>query len=139
MVENLFGESLQLHPDHLLKDEFRSRPIIVYYRWSFNYIVECLLVLLFVVGLWCGRHSRFLWMVCLWFALDMLLHVGLGFGLNEVYIMTTHWVFIMPIAMAYLFKQVKDRYMLSIIRWVTRLTVLFLIIYNTIHIFQYMT
>lgn len=139
VVENLFGESLQLHPDHLLKDEFRSRPIIVYYRWSFNYIVECLLVLLFVVGLWCGRHSRFLWMVCSWFALDMLLHVGLGFGLNEVYIMTTHWVFIMPIAMAYLFKQVKDRYMLSIIRWVTRLTVLFLIIYNTVLIFQYMT
>ncbi|MBQ7472657.1 MAG: haloacid dehalogenase-like hydrolase [Prevotella sp.] len=139
VVENLFGESLQLHSDHLLKDEFRSRPIIVQYRWSFNYIVEALLVLLFVVGLWCGRHSRFLWLVVSWFVLDMLLHVGLGFGLNEVYIMTAHWVFIMPLAMAYLFKNLKDRYTLRMVRRVAQLLVLYLYIYNVVLIFQFMT
>ena len=42
-------------------------------------------------------------------AFDMLLHLGLGFGLNEVYIMTAHWAFIIPFAMAYLFKTISEQ------------------------------
>ena len=38
------------------------------------------------------------------FAFDMLLHMGLGFGINEVYIMGAHWLFVLPIAMAFLVK-----------------------------------
>ena len=42
------------------------------------------LVLLFIGGIWCGRRSRFLWMALGGFAFDMFLHMGLGFGINEV-------------------------------------------------------
>ena len=79
VVENLFGEGIQLHEDHLLGDVLKSRPMIVNYRHAFNYIIEAVIVLLFIAGIWCGRRSRFMWLAMSYFALDMALHVGLGF------------------------------------------------------------
>lgn len=103
-IENLFGESIQLHKDYLLQDTLRSRPVIVRYRWAINYVVEGVVVALFLAGIWCGRRSRFMWMVLCGFAFDMLLHLGLGFGINEVYIMGAHWLFAVPIAIGFLVK-----------------------------------
>ncbi|MCR5077921.1 MAG: GtrA family protein [Prevotella sp.] len=105
LVENLFGESIQLHEDYVLGDIFRGRPVLVSYstpmKWV-NYSVEALLVLLFAAGAFIAIRQRFFLMVGSWFLLDMSLHIGLGFGINEVYIMTAHWAFIIPIAIAYL-------------------------------------
>ena len=130
-VENLFGESLQLHRDHLLKDTLRSRPVIIPYRWAVSYVVEALIVLLFVAGIWCGRRSRFLWMCLSGFAFDMFLHLGLGFGINEVYIMSAHWLFVMPVAMAFLFKALSGRSLL-VLRTLALLLTAYLFIYNGI-------
>ena len=99
-IENLFGESIQLHRDHLLEDMYRRRPVIVHYRWAINYAAEGLLVLLFVVGLWVGRRNKLLLMALAFAAMDWVLHVGLGFGLNEVYIMTAHWAYVLPLGLA---------------------------------------
>lgn len=107
VVENLFGEGIQLHEDHLLGDVLNSRPIIVNYRHAFNYIVEAVIVLLFIAGIWCGRRSRFMWLVMSYFALDIALHIGLGFAINEVYIMSAHWMYAIPIAMAFLMKAIS--------------------------------
>ena len=104
MVENLFGESIMLHQDELLGDTLRHRPLIVVYRWWICYAVEAVLVILSLVGIWFGRKSRFLWLTLAGFAFDMVIHLGLGFGLNEVYIMASHWVFAMPISIAYLLR-----------------------------------
>ena len=99
-IENLFGESIQLHRDHLLEDMYKRRPVIVHYRWTINYVAEGLLVLLFVVGLWVGRRNKLLLMALAFAAMDWILHVGLGFGLNEVYIMTAHWAYVLPLGLA---------------------------------------
>ncbi len=104
MVENLFGESLMLHQDHLLEDTMGNRPMIVRYRWAICYFVEALIVFLWLVGLWLGRKSRFLWMAMAGFAFDMVIHLVLGFGLNEVYIMASHWAFVLPVGIAFLLK-----------------------------------
>lgn len=88
VVENLFGESIQLHPDYLLQDQSRFRPMIIEYRWAVNYVVEAIIAALFLAGIWMGRRNRLLWLCLSWFGLDMLLHVGIGFALNEIYIMT---------------------------------------------------
>ena len=104
LVENVFGESIQMHEDYLLGDTLRSRPVIVKYNYWLNYIVEAIIVLLFIAGIWKGRRKRFLWMALAGMALDIFLHVGLGFGLNEVYIMTAHWIFVVPIATGYLLR-----------------------------------
>ena len=108
IVENLFGESIQLHRDYLLQDEYHTRPMIVHYRQTFNYVVEGIIVLLFIMGIVCSRRDRFLWLVLSYFAIDMLLHLGLGFGLCEVYIMATHWIYVIPIAIAYLLCALSD-------------------------------
>lgn len=114
--ENLMGESIQLHQDYLLQDEYRARPVIVGYRHWWNYAVELIVAALFAVGLWCGRRSRWLWLVMSYFGIDMLLHLGLGFGLNEIYIMSAHYIYAIPFAAAFAIKAAR-------VRWRRRLTV----------------
>ena len=129
VVENLFGESLILHEDHLLQDVLKKRPVIVKYRNNINYCVEAVIVMLFVVGVWCGRKSRFMWLAMSFGAFDMFIHVVLGFGLNEVYIMTAHWAFVLPVVMGFLFKHFEGN-RLKLLRIVMAVTVLCLYIYN---------
>ena len=129
VVENLMGESIQLHPDYLLGDELRHRPMIVKYRYWWNYAVEGAISLLFLAGIWYGRKSKYLWLVLSYFALDMVLHIGLGFGINEVYIMTAHWIYALPIAMGFLIKNAPIRFRKYIVGIVAAIA-LYLIIYN---------
>lgn len=126
VVENLFGESIQLHPDNLLGDTLRQRPVIVNYRWWWNYAVEAIIIVLFIVGLWLGRRSRFLWLVMSFFLMDMALHIGLGFGINEVYIMSAHWIYAIPIAIAYILKSRAARSISFLLMAITA----YLLIYN---------
>lgn len=104
-VDNQFGESLQLHRDYLFEDVQQTRPVFVQYRSALNYVVEALLVVLLAVGAWMARREKFFLMVLSWFGFDMLMHIGFGFGLNEVYIMTAHWAFIIPIAAGYILRR----------------------------------
>ena len=124
--ENLFGESLQFHQDYFLEDVLVHRPVFVPYRWTLSYIVEGLILLLTVAGIWCGRRSRFLWLCLSCLAFDTFIHIILGFGINEIYIMTPHWAFVLPIATAYLFARVRGRWL----RVAVLLTTLYLLGYN---------
>lgn len=137
IVENLFGESIQLHPDYLLQDEYRVRPMVVKYRWAFNYVAEGLLVLLLLLGIGCGHRSRFLWLALSWFALDLTLHIVLGFGINEVYIMSAHWIFVIPIAVGYLLKALAPLPR-RLFRALLVLLTLYLYVYNGYFIIDYM-
>ena len=129
VVHNLFGETIQLHQDYLLDDTLKNRPVVVEYRYIINYVVEALIVGLFLIGIWMGRKQRFLWLVLSCFAFDMVLHLGLGFGLNEVYIMGPHWQFAIPIAIGYLFKYANTRWLLPL-RVVVALLAIFLLGWN---------
>ncbi len=135
--DNLLGESIQLHSRHLLEDVFFTRPIFVSYAHPYQDGIELLVALLFAAGLWCGRHSRFLWMVGTWFGFDLFLHLGLGFGLNEVYIMAAHWAFIIPLAIAFLFKKIPLPYHKALRVAIACLTV-YLWVYNVNLISHYL-
>ena len=124
--ENLFGESLQFHEQHFLEDTLVHRPVFVSYNWQWSYCIEDLILLLFAAGIWCGRKSRFLWLCLSCFAFDMFIHLILGFGINEVFIMTPHWAFVLPIATAFLFRQVKARWLRIAVLMLT----LYLMIFN---------
>jgi hypothetical protein len=126
IYENLFGESVQFHQQYFLEDTLVHRPVFVKYDWTLSYWIEALVVLLFVVGIWCGRRSRFLWLCLSCLAFDMFIHLILGFGINEVHIMAPHWLFVMPIAMAFLLREVKNRWL----RIPVLLLTLYLFIYN---------
>lgn len=138
LVENCFGESLILHREHLLEDIGQSRPIFVAYETPIPYILESLIAILFVVGLWMGRKEKFLWMVGGCVAFDAVIHFGLGFGLNEVYIMTAHWAFIIPIAIGYLIRHIQPKY-LSALRMALMMLGVFLFCYNGQLIFHYLS
>ena len=129
-VHNLFGETIQLHQDYLLDDTLRNRPVVVEYRYVLNYVVEALIVALFLVGIWMGRKERFLWMVLSCFAFDLVLHLGLGFGINEVYIMGPHWLFAIPLSIAYIFKHADNRLLLPL-RVLTAMLAVFLLGWNS--------
>ena len=125
VYENLFGESLQFHRQHFLEDTLVGRPVFVKYDTVFNYIVEALILLLALAGIWTGRKHRFLWLCLSCFGFDMFIHLVLGFGLNEIFIMAPHFMFVLPIATAYLFSRVRWQWL--------RLTVVFLTIYLLVY------
>lgn len=125
VYENLFGESLQFHRQHFLEDTLVGRPVFVKYETVFNYIVEAIILLLALAGIWVGRKRRFLWLCLSCFGVDMFIHLILGFGLNEIFIMAPHFMFVLPIATAYLFSRVRWQWL--------RLTVVFLTIYLLVY------
>ena len=126
VYENLFGESLQFHQEFFLEDTLVHRPVFVTYRWIHSYIIEGVMLLLFAIGIWCGRKNRFLWLCLSCFAFDMLIHLILGFGINEVFIMAPHFMFVPPIATAYLLKILQTKWL----RIGILLLTLYLFIYN---------
>ena len=125
VYENLFGESLQFHRQHFLEDTLVGRPVFVKYDMMFNYIVEALILLLALAGVWLGRKRRFLWLCLSCFGFDMFIHLVLGFGLNEIFIMAPHFMFVLPIATAYLFSRVRWKWL--------RVAVIFLTIYLLVY------
>lgn len=129
IVENFFGESIQLHQRSLLMDVSWERPIFVEYNWSLNYIIEAFIVLLFIVGIVFSYKQRFFKMLLAWFACDLTLHLILGFAVTEVYIMTSGWAFIIPISYGYLLKRLSMKW-LKLMRVALIMLTIYLWIYN---------
>ena len=137
IVENFFGESIQLHQRSLLMDVSWERPIFVEYNWSLNYIIEAFIVLLFIVGIVFSYKQRFFKMLLAWFACDLTLHLILGFAVTEVYIMTSGWAFIIPISYGYLLKQLSMKW-LKMMRVALIMLTIYLWIYNAGQTFYYL-
>ena len=129
IVENVFGESIQLHQDHLFEDTFISRPVIVTYNHPIFYVIEGLIVFLFVVALLTSLYSPLLRLCLSWLACDATLHLLLGFALNEVYIMGAHWLFVLPLAYALLLRHLHRPFAYAL-RIILVLLTLYLFIYN---------
>ena len=107
VYENLFGEAIQFHRLHFLEDTLVKRPVFVPYLSVFSYFVEAVVVILALLGIWFGRRNRFLWLCLSCLAMDMVIHLILGFGIYEVFIMATNFMFVLPIATAFLLREVK--------------------------------
>ncbi|MBQ7420064.1 MAG: GtrA family protein [Prevotella sp.] len=139
LKENVFGESLLLHEDYVLDDILTSyRPVLLSYRSVINYVVEGVLVFLLLAGICCGFREKLLWMCLLGILPDALMHIGLGFAINEIYIMSAHWVYIFPIALAYLLKARSQRLMKHSLRVIIVLLTAYLLIHNLVLIIGWM-
>lgn len=136
ICENLFGESFQIHQQFTLQDTLKTRPVIVHYSWIWNYIVEIFIVVLLVGGIFLSFRQPFMLMLLAWFGFDMVMHIGFGFGLNEVYIMAAHWAFLVPVAIGYLLCALKPRAYKGVRMAVALLTV-YLFVYNLWFIVDY--
>ena len=87
------------------------------------------MVFLFVLGMFVACRSRFFLMMAKGVAFDTFIHVVLGFGLNEVYIMSAHWIFIIPISIAFLLKRAGG-WPLRLLRLSVMALVVYLYVYN---------
>ena len=145
LKENVFGESLLLHEDYVLDDVLNSeRPVLLSYHHPWNYVVEVLLVLLLLAGICCGFRERLLWMCLLGILPDTLMHIGLGFAINEIYIMSAHWIYIFPIAFAYLLRANcqkptanRQRLIANSLRTLIALLTVYLLIHNVVLIVEW--
>lgn len=133
LVEDFMGESILLHRDHALGDVYVDRPSIIRYHAWWCYAIEAVFVLLFVIGAWMGRRQALMRMLLCWFAFDVTLNIILGFAINEVYIMASGWIFIIPIAIAYIFKSLTKAWhfplevllvFLAVFLWVNNVTLI---------------
>lgn len=120
---NFGGESLQFHAKQMLKD----RKIYGLYDNPFNYIAQMLLLIMVCYGIYLGRNDRFMKLCLSFFIFDFILHIVFGFAFQEVYIMTPHWAFFIPICIGYLFKYGNR---IKLIRSVVSCLTLFLLLYN---------
>ena len=110
LVENFFGEGFILHPEHLMEDpnlKKNPRPVIVHYLDWWNYVAEGAILVLFLGGIIYGRKKRLLWIAMMPFLFDVFLHIGMRFAATDVYIMTAHWAYIIPIAIGFMLKEMK--------------------------------
>lgn len=140
VVENFFGESLQMHRKHVLGDVLIDRPVIVRYSWKAQYAVEAFIVIFFIAGIVIGCRERFGQMVALFFAFNVLLHLLLAFAIREVYIMSAHWTFVIPIAMAYVFSGMKKRKATMLLLFVLLLCIIvYLWVYHGYLLHRYLT
>lgn len=78
-----------------------------------------------------------MWMALSFFGFDMLLHLGAGFGINEIYIMSPHWMFAFPIAIAYLLRGAGGKVLCSL-RMVVAVLAIYLFAHNGYYILSYM-
>lgn len=138
LIHNMMGESIQLHDSYLLDDMCVNRPTVVKYNYVFNYIIEGIVALLFILGIIVAVRHRFFLMALSWLALDICIHFVMGFGLNEMYIMACHWIFIIPISIAYMLKSLTPSRQ-TIVRGITLLLTLYLWVWNGYLVFSYMS
>lgn len=138
LIHNMMGESIQLHDSYLLDDMCVNRPTVVKYNYVFNYIIEGIVALLFILGIIVAVRHRFFLMALSWLALDICIHFVMGFGLNEMYIMACHWIFIIPISIAYLLKSLTPSRQ-TIVRGITLLLTLYLWVWNGYLVFSYIS
>jgi hypothetical protein len=129
MWYNFFGEGIQLHRSYLLHDMLIDRPTFVAYQSWVNNAIEILVILLFLTGVMMGFRHRLMQLLLLWFTVDVMLNIVLGFALAEVYIMTSGWAFIIPVALGYLLKGAKERWRSALTMTMACLSV-FLFCYN---------
>ncbi len=137
-VENFWGESIQLHKDHLLGDVYLGRPAVTRYRSFVNYVVGGIFFVFFICGLYFGRREKLLQMLLAWMSVDLLIHVVLGFGINEAYINGCHWMFIIPVALGLLLKADLLQKHSQWLSFGYRILTIYLWGYNSVLIYNYL-
>ena len=69
--------------------------------------------------------------------MDFVLHIVLGFGIDEVYIMSAHYLFVIPLGIAYLLGSVGEKNRLRIAAVVSAVTC-YLLVWNMLLYVKYL-
>lgn len=137
LCENFFGEAILLHSDHALGDIVSHRPVVTYYHHWWAYAIEIFFFVAFIAGAWTGRRNKIVQMLLCWFAVDVMLNIVLGFAINELYLMASGWIFIIPVCMTFLMRKLPQKQMSAAEVLLVFLTV-FLFTHNALLIYHHL-
>lgn len=104
VTDNFLGETFVLHENHLLEDPSKNRPLFVEYASPWSRVLQVCILLLFAAGIIVGWRGSILRMALATFSVELILHLVMRWALDEVYIMGPHWLFVVPVAVASLYK-----------------------------------
>ena len=86
LVESVFGEGFILHNRYPLRDSNKNhRPVLVRYKYWWNYAFETVIVLLFLAGVWFGRKQRLMWMLMSMFLFGRCVYHDGTLGFRHTY------------------------------------------------------
>ncbi len=72
------------------------------YAWIGPHLLVAAVVVLAALGAWLRRSEAIVKTVLVWLAFDVLLHVVVGWGLDESQIYCGHWFWMLPIFVSFL-------------------------------------
>lgn len=106
IIENFSGEAILFH-DAKFKDVYHGRNVIEKYTSISDYIVIYSIIFIFVVSAIINRKNKFVQYLLSCWCVDIFIHLICRFGLNECYIFSSHWLYIIPIVIAVLAKRTR--------------------------------
>lgn len=86
---------------------FPSINLDYFHNW-YNYLFAIILYILLVAGIIRNFRERLLWLLIAMFSVDIIIHVIVGYGLQDPFIYGGHWVFIVPVLIGWLYKSLSD-------------------------------
>ena len=104
MVPDFFGHPLLISDLEMreLHGETVLRPT-PYACWAMK-LLPWGVVLLLLSMIWIGRRYPLAWAIPLYLAVDVAVHLIGGYGLDEAIIFGGHWVFLVPLALGWLYR-----------------------------------
>ena len=103
LVPDFFGHPLLISDLEMreLHGETMLRPT-PYACWAMQ-LLPWGVVLLLLSMIWVGRRDPLAWAIPLYLAVDVAVHLIGGYGLDEAVIFGGHWVFLVPMALGWLY------------------------------------
>lgn len=132
-VYNMFGESSILHKNSINKDGIG----FVSYSNIFINVVNYIFILMVFCGIYIGRKTPLMKLLTIFLSTDILLHIIIGFGINEVHIFSPHYLFIYVISIGYLIKNTTGYWRTGILSFIF-LTFVVVSVNNILEIYRYL-
>lgn len=116
LLPSLVVQPFPLYPDfHAIN--------IDYYRYWWQYCVIGSIFFLLILSVIKNHKNKLMYMVFLFFLIDITLHIIVKYGINEGFIYGGHWVFVVPIFIGWLFKQLNERQSRFLFVYLTVITI----------------
>lgn len=132
-IYNMFGESVLLHKNSINKESVSFGS----YSSTFVNIVNYVFIIMVFCGIVVGCKERLMKLLAIFLSVDFLLHIIVGYGINEVYIFSPHYLFIFIISIGYLIKKTTG-YWTSFVLLLTLLVSAVCMVHNVLEIYRYM-
>jgi hypothetical protein len=101
---NILGESALFHTSNFKSEIRNGRNIYLEYSSPYKNWIILLFYLFFVFSVIISLNQKFSHILLAFLSVDIFIHVVCRFGIEEPYIFAAHWMFLIPLFFAFLYK-----------------------------------